>query len=130
MIQEALTLPQPLKVGPVFVNGEKLAGSGSDGEALRLFPSVGGLQHCEVAGMRDTVERRTPRLLRRFTKNLSYKVKPRKIDPGASVHASVIERLQLAEVGQCTCFGPYRPSQLAAHTKCLTFYQAPEGDTQ
>jgi uncharacterized protein (DUF2235 family) len=128
MIEEALSLPVPLKIAPVFVNGEKMPGSGDVGEPLQLFPSVAGVQHCEVAATKDFIARLTPPQLQWATAWLGYNVKPRSIDPKAVLHPSVYERLGLIEVPQCTTFGAYRPVQLQQHTKCQSFYSQADAD--
>jgi hypothetical protein len=56
MIEETQKLPFPLKLGPVTVNGRKIEGTGTDGTPLHLFPAANGVQHCEIAGMHDTLE--------------------------------------------------------------------------
>jgi Uncharacterized alpha/beta hydrolase domain (DUF2235) len=122
MIEEALSLPCPLKIGPVFVNGEKMAGSAECGEALQLFPDASGIQHCEVAAAKDFISRLTPWWMKRAAKNFGYKVKTRSIDPKAVLHPSVYERLALVDVRQCAGFGAYRPEQLRSHFKCQSHY--------
>ena len=126
MIEEVLSLPAPFKIGPVYVNGAKLQGTGTDGEALRAFPAVDGLQHCEVVGMRDAVEAKTPSWLRWATKSLGYKVKPRVIHGDASLHKTVYERLGLPAVLQSSLVGAYRPEQLRDHKKCQSYYPSAE----
>jgi hypothetical protein len=128
MIEEALSLPFPLKIGPVFVNGEKVPGSAEHGEALRLFPSPGGVQHCEVAATKDFIAHVTPRWLKRATANLGYTVKARTIDPKAVLHPSVYERFALAEVRQCAGCGAYRPKQLQSHLRCQSYYPRADDD--
>jgi hypothetical protein len=44
-----------------------MPGTGDAGEPLHVFPAADDVQHCEIAGMRDILDRRTPSLLRRFT---------------------------------------------------------------
>lgn len=127
MIEEALNLPTPLKIGPVFVNGEKIPGSAENGEALRLFPSPGGVQHCEVAATKDFLARATPKWLRPLAAKFGYAVKARTIDPKAVLHPSVYERLALADVRQCSGFGPYRPEQLRGHLKCQSHFEQANG---
>jgi hypothetical protein len=56
MLQQALEVPDGLKTGPINVTGAKLPGSGDSGPALNLYPAASGPQHCEVAGMRDTLD--------------------------------------------------------------------------
>jgi len=140
MIEEALSLPSPLKIGPVFVNGVKMPGSADSGQPLQIFPSVDGIQHCEVAATQDFVERLigkwTPAwfnsapawlksatgCLQPATAKLNYAVKHREIKPTAVLHASVYERLALAQVPKYTGSGEYRPQQLQSHARCQAFY--------
>lgn len=125
MIAEALSLPDPLKIGPVFVNDEKMPGSGDQGETLRLYPSPDGVQHCEVAATKDYVSRAMPRGLKWLAPYLGYAVKMRTIDPEAVLHPSVYERLGLVAVRQCNGTGPYRPEQLRKHIKSASFFAEP-----
>ena len=60
MIEQATSIPNGLKIGPVFVNGEKMPGTADVGDPLRVFPSADGVQHCEIAGMRDTIDQHSP----------------------------------------------------------------------
>lgn len=115
MITEALSVPEPLRVGPVFVNGAALAGSGVAGPALFLHPSDDGLQHCEVAGMEDKLNARMPAWLRTWLGVKGWRVKAREIKAGAELHPSVSRRFELTEVPQCSGRGPYRPSGLNAY---------------
>ena len=56
MIEQVATIPHPVKFGPVFVSGMKMPGTGDSGTALNLYPRPDGAQHCELAGMRDTID--------------------------------------------------------------------------
>lgn len=122
MIQEALSLPHPLMIGPVYANGVKVDGTGATGEELYLHPSVAGLQHCEVLGMMETIAARTPTGLGWLTRHLGFAIETRVVQSGASLHKSVFERLALPEVQQSSSLAPYRPSQLRAHQRCTVFY--------
>jgi hypothetical protein len=122
MIREALSVPQPLKIGPVFVNGVKLEGSGTEGTPLYLRPDAGGLQHCEIAGMQDTLDARVPLWLRRLLRLEGWQVKVRLIKPDHGLHPSVLERLALPDVPQCAGHGPYRPAALRNHPAASAFY--------
>ncbi|NNM74215.1 DUF2235 domain-containing protein [Enterovirga aerilata] len=115
MITEALSVPEPLRVGPVIVNGVPLKGSGDAGPALFLHPAENGLQHCEVAGMEDTLDARVPSWLRRLVGVKGWRVKVREIKEGAELHPSVAQRFSLPEVPQCAGHGPYRPSGLKTY---------------
>lgn len=122
MIQEATAIPHGLKIGPVFANGVKIEGSGDTGAPLRVFPAADGVQHCEVAGMRDTLEARLPATLRRFSGSMGWKVGVRPINAKAFVHPTVKARFELSEVGQCAGFGPYRPEALRGHEAFKIYY--------
>ena len=56
MIEQATTIPDGIKFGPVFVHGTKMPVTGDAGTALNLYPRADGVQHCELAGMRDTID--------------------------------------------------------------------------
>jgi uncharacterized protein (DUF2235 family) len=126
MVEQATVIPNGLNAGPVWVNGTKMAGTGDAGEPLHIFPAADGVQHCEIAGMRDTLDQRTPHFLRRFTASLNYEEKVRKIDHDAPVHPMVRERFALPEVVQCAGSGPYRPKALEDHDDFKTSYPHPE----
>lgn len=133
MIQEALSLPHPLQIGPVYVNGLKVDGTGATGERLYLHPSVSGVQHCEVLGMKETIAARTPYGFGWLTRHLGFATETRVVQAGASLHKSVFERLALPEVQQSTSLAQYRPVQLRVHQRCTAFYAAapePEPGTQ
>jgi len=131
MIEEVLSLPASFKIGPVFVNGKKVPATGDEGESLRLYPDAEGLQHCEVVGMRDVVEGKTPRWLHWATKSLGYKVKPRVVHANASLHRTVYERLGVATVPQCSSsVGAYRPEELRQHVKCQSYYSSAPAETE
>ena len=110
MIEEATGIPDGL-----LVDGQPMPGEATGIPKLHLFPSPDGVQHCEVAGMRDTVEAKVPRWLRRFAGGLGWEVKVREIHPEAPVHPTVTERFALPSVTQCAGAGPYRPAALAGH---------------
>lgn len=123
MIEEALSLPHGLKTGPVIVNGERLPQTSEVGLPLHLFPAADALQHCEVAGMQDTLETRTPRWLRRFTWGLGWKVQIREIHAEAGVHPTVNERFLVEQVPQCAGSGAYRPEALRTHQRFRVYYE-------
>ncbi|MCA0319846.1 MAG: DUF2235 domain-containing protein [Proteobacteria bacterium] len=112
MVREALSVPSPLKIGPVFVNGEHVQHSGTEGVPLYIRPDSAGLQHCEIAGMQDTLEGRLPGWLRRLSGVSGWKVKDREVRPDHKLHPSVEARMSLPEVTRCSGRGPYRPEAL------------------
>jgi uncharacterized protein (DUF2235 family) len=128
MIEQATTLPHPLKLGPVFVNGTKLAGSGNVGTPVNLYPRADGVQHCELAGMRDTIDGYADRIpgwlgfLKGQLARLNWPEEMRPISHDAPVHASVRERFKLPSVVQCAGHGPYRPKALRGHAEFTTYY--------
>ena len=121
MLEEAVSIPSGLGVGPVYVNGEKMAGTGDRGTALYLYPADDGIQHSEVAGMRDTLDG-LPRLLSRFMRNQNYAEKVRTLPEGATVHPSVFRRLRLANVQHAGSFEPYRPDALRPVKAAAEFF--------
>lgn len=98
MIEEAVEIPDGLKIGPVLVHGDHLAGTPKVGLPLQLFPAADGLQHCEVAGMQDLLDGRIPRWLRRFTIGLGWKSGPRLINKEAIVQPPRIDDDWLSDV--------------------------------
>ncbi|MBR0861873.1 DUF2235 domain-containing protein [Bradyrhizobium diazoefficiens] len=133
MCREALSVPDALLTGPIFVNGEKLQGSGDIGQALYVYPDAGGMQHCEVAGMRDTLDALADKLpnwswVRRLIGRQNWEVKVRDIDAAAKVHPTVVQRFELPTVVQCaTGTAPYRPDALAGHNDFKRYYPGKAG---
>ena len=56
MVEQATSIPDGVKFGPVYVNDVKVAGTGEAGTPLHIYPRADAVQHCELAGMRDTIE--------------------------------------------------------------------------
>ncbi len=108
MLEEARAVPHPLLVDPT---------------RLKLFPSPGGVQHDEVAGMADTIRNRTPALLRRLTRRLSWEVEHRSPKSNATLHPSVAERFALDSVPHQGGDGPYRPEALRHHERFDHLYR-------
>jgi len=102
MLAEARSVPHPLVV---------------DESRLHLFPSSDGLQHDEIAGMADTIQARTPALLRKLTRKLSWKVALRTPPVNATLHPSVVDRFSLTSVRGQGREGPYRPEALRGHER-------------
>lgn len=115
MIKEAISVPHPLVIGPVYENGALVPGTGTAGAALHVFPDAGGLQHCEVAGMQDTLDATFWPWLRKALPLKGWEVKIRTINPKAVVDPSVHERFKLAQVPQCVGDDEYRPPALREH---------------
>jgi hypothetical protein len=123
MIEEATSVPNGLKVAPVVAHGKLVSGTMTGPAQLSLFPAASGVQHCEVAGMKDTLERRVPKWLQRWTTGMGWKVKVRDVKSGAELHPTVLERFAFAEVQQCAWFGPYRPEALRNHPQVAHYYK-------
>lgn len=117
MIDEATKIPHGLKV-----DGLRAPGDASGNPKLRLHAASDGLQHCEIAGMRDTLDRLKPRLLANLMSSKNWATKIREISPEAPVHPSVVERFELASAPQCNGTGPYRPPALQKHTRFIHYY--------
>jgi uncharacterized protein (DUF2235 family) len=120
MCEQATAVPDGLKTGPIFVHGVKMTNTGEFGQALNVFPSADGVQHCEIAGMRDALDGYAAKLPKwRWLQSLvtaqNWPTKIRKIDHNARLHPTVKERAALAEVLQCADVGPYRPAALREH---------------
>lgn len=130
MCREATSVPDGLHTGPIFVNGEKIPNTGDDGIALNIYPAAGGVQHCEVAGMRDTLDGYAGKLpkwswLQKFVARQNWETKIRAIDADAKVHPMVRARFDLPIVMQCVAgTGPYRPDALAHHEDFKRYYPA------
>jgi uncharacterized protein (DUF2235 family) len=108
MVDEARSVPDPLII---------------DDGRLRIFPSAAGVQHDEIAGMVDTIMQRTPAVLRRFTRRLTWKAKLRDPIAAATLHPSVEERFGLESVPRQGGEGPYRPEALQNHERFRHLYQ-------
>jgi len=126
MLREAVSVPNGLSVGPVYVNGKLMVGTGAQGAALYLHPADGGPQHCEIWGMRDYLDTSLPRLLAPFLKNQNYVVNTRNIPEGAEVHPSVRRRFDLSCVQHADGSKAYRPKALAGIKEFESYYRASE----
>jgi uncharacterized protein (DUF2235 family) len=125
MIEETQKLAFPLKLGPVTVNGKQIAATSNEGTPLHLYPAANGVQHCEIAGMRDTLDalaEKWPWWLRGIFATENYETITRAVLPDANVHDTVIERFSLDEVIDCAKVGKYRPEALRKHNKFKDFY--------
>jgi hypothetical protein len=120
MCQQATSVPDGLKTGPIFVDGVKMPNTGDAGSALNIFPTADGVQHCEVAGMRDTLDAYAAKLpkwgwLQRYVVGKNWETKVRDITHDAPVDPTVKTRADLPSVTQCATVGPYRPDALRNH---------------
>ena len=122
MCEQATTVPDGLKTGPVFLNGTKMPNTGDAGQALNIYAAADGVQHSQIAGMHDTLENYAERLpkwgwLQRLVANQNWEIKIRTITHDAIVHPTVETRFALPSVIQCADVGPYRPEALRNHDK-------------
>jgi hypothetical protein len=134
MLEEILELDHPIKFGPVTVNGEAVAGTGTAGAPLHLYPDARSMQHSEIAGTRDTIDafrERLPRILRYLLADANYEIIKRSILPQAKIHPTVKERFALETIIDCANdkVGNYRPEALREHNDFKQFYpDAPAAD--
>lgn len=128
MCREAISVPDGLITGPIYVDGIKMEGSGDVGQALNIRPDAGGVQHCEIAGMRDTIDAMAGSLpnwrwLRHLLGRQNWEVKIRDIGNASKVHPTVGRRFELPSVVQCSAgSAPYRPDALAGHDDFKRYY--------
>jgi len=108
MLEEARSVANPLIV---------------DDSRIRIFPDPEGIQHDEIAGMRDTVRQRTPTWLRWLTRSITWKQSLRDPKINATMHPSVTERFAAASVPWQGGDRPYRPPVLRAHELFRDFYR-------
>jgi uncharacterized protein (DUF2235 family) len=128
MCGEAVSVPDGLLTGPIFVDDRKMAGTGDAGQALNIYTDAGGVQHCEVVGMRDTIDGFADMLpnwswLRRLLARQNWEIKIRDVGATAMVHPTVRRRFDLPTVVRCDAgAGPYRPDALAHHDDFKRYY--------
>ncbi|MBB4383253.1 hypothetical protein [Bradyrhizobium sp. SBR1B] len=105
-----------------------MEGSADAGQALNIYPDAGGVQHCEVAGMRDTIESLADALpnwswLRSLLGRQNWQTKIRDVGTESKVHPTVEQRFVLSTVVQCAAgVAPYRPAALAQHVDFKRYY--------
>jgi uncharacterized protein (DUF2235 family) len=128
MIEQATTVPYPLKLGPVYLNAAEMPGTGDSGTPLNIYPRANGVQHCEIAATRDIIEGYADWIpswlgfLKAQVELLNWPEEMRSISHDAPVHSSVRERFQLTSVVQCAGYGPYRPEALRHHDEFKSYY--------
>ncbi len=105
MVKEAKSVPNPILV---------------DDRKLHLFPDPSGVQHCEVAGMREAYPSWIPERWR-----ISWNEKSRMDVPIAACHETVIERMKLDAVYKHGRSTPYRPTILRSDPALSQFYHVP-----
>ncbi|WP_431203254.1 DUF2235 domain-containing protein [Bradyrhizobium betae] len=135
MCEQATSIPDGLITGPVYVDGIRMPKTGDNGPALNVFPGANGVQHCEIAGMRDTLDAYAASLPKwRWLQNLvgtrNWEVEVREINHQAPVHPTVRTRFDLPEVRQCAGVGAYRPTALASHDDFKRYYPQVESTAQ
>jgi uncharacterized protein (DUF2235 family) len=82
-------------------------------ELLQCFPSPDGMMHDELmAGVGS-------HHLHIFVRG------DRRVDPGGTLHRTVIERLEMESVRNYVGFGPYRPASLQDHPAAKKYYPNP-----
>jgi hypothetical protein len=123
MLEEATAVPDGLHIGPVYVNGQKMSGTGNQGTALYLYPADDGIQHSEIAGMRDTLDA-LPRWLIWAFRERNYAEKVRTLPGDATVHPSVFRRLALPGVQHAGTFERYRPNALRSVKAAEQFFSS------
>ena len=124
---QATGVPNGLKTTPVFVRGIKMPNTGEAGPVLNIFPAADGVQHCEIAGMRDTLDTYAERLpkwpwLQRYVGSMNWATQVRHVTNDAPLHPTVADRFALTEVVQCASVGPYRPEALRQHDNFKQLY--------
>jgi hypothetical protein len=124
MIEEAVTIPHGLKVGPVWVNGVKMPGTGNDGQPLYLHLADDAVQHCEIAATRDRLNNLKPKLLAWFFRNRNYATRIRSVPVDATIHPSVRRRFKLPGVLQPEGLRPYRPVALREVIEFMSYYES------
>ena len=85
---------------------------------LNLFPLSNGIQHCEIKSLKDKWPNWWPQNLR-----ISWPQKIRKIDKGAKLHSTVIERFKYDTINDYDQCKPYRPDSLNNHSKVKHYYE-------
>lgn len=85
-----------------------------DRSMLKLYPSATGMQHCEIQGFAN----RHPTI----AKLINRREKSRKDVLGATLHSSVIERINYRAVLNCGELSPYRPEALAEDERFKHLY--------
>lgn len=129
MLEQAVGIPHGLKVnGMPEVKDLRDPKEVMAIPRLHLFPSPAGVQHCEIAGMRDTIEERVapwyvPGKLRAWARTKNWAEQDRqRPKAGVTLHPSVEERLALPEVQQCDGRRPYRPALLRTDPRYAHLY--------
>ena len=123
MLEETISVPNGLLVGPVYVNGQKMDGSGIQGSPLFLHPADDGVQHSEISTTRDTLDAIKPRWLAVLLRNNNYAEKLRSLPEDATIHPSVAIRFELKGVVHPDGFKPYRPENLQNVTAFEKYYE-------
>ena len=103
MVEQATDIPDPILI---------------DRTKLHLFPDAGGMQHCEVAGMRELYPSWVPVRWRR-----SWSEAPRPDIPIDACHPTVRQRFNLAAVYKHGLSQPYRPVPLRNDPSLKKYYE-------
>jgi uncharacterized protein (DUF2235 family) len=84
---------------------------------LKLFPSAAGMQHSEIASMRDRYPSWVPNALRRV-----WPRKVREVFSQAVLHPAVYDRFKVPTVLHYGIASPYRPENLSSHEGLRAYY--------
>ena len=87
-----------------------------DRKKLNIYPDAGGIQHCEVVALRQSLPRWIPKFLR-----FSWKEKVRSRANFDSCHESVMDRAKLTNISKLGVAQPYRPEALKSDDKFQKF---------
>jgi uncharacterized protein (DUF2235 family) len=90
-----------------------------DWSKLHVFPDPSGMQHCEVAAVRDLYPRWLPERWR-----FSWREQPRQDITLEACHPTVLERMKLNAISKCGIQQLYRPIPLR-NDPALAAYYAP-----
>lgn len=124
MLEETISVPNGLLVGPIYVNGQHMEASGTQGTSLFLHPADDGVQHSEIVVTRDMLDAIKPQWLAWLLRNNNYAESVRSLPEDATVHPSVVSRFELKSVLHADGFRPYRPEALRRVTVFKKFYES------
>jgi uncharacterized protein (DUF2235 family) len=116
MVQEAMSLPQPVHV---------------DHSLLRLHPDFAGMQHDERRAFLAACPNRLRKGLRWVigARNFGWREGLRQIAPEAELHPSVRDRFELPAVLIHGKMAPYRPRAVRNHVQVMGFWAGSRGVT-
>jgi hypothetical protein len=97
------------------------AGALIDWTKLNIFPDAAGMQHCEIAAVRDLYPTWIPRCLR-----LSWREEIRPDVAYVNCDETVLKRLELETISKCGMQQRYRPEALRSIPEFLIYYSSHE----